>query len=111
MNMSRLQRRLHVLIYPAPSVPGQWVSHCLDMDIVSQGNDAAHALEMICEAITLNVEWAIEDGRPAFELRPAPSEDWDRFERSRSNVTRILHLPSVPSDIIVEPVVSDAAAG
>lgn len=109
--MSKLQHRLHALIYPAKDLPGEWVSHCLDLDIVSQGRDAGHALEMLCEAITLSVRWAIEEGRPPLELRPAPSEDWDRFERSTCEVTRILRLPSVKSEIVVEPVVSNASTG
>jgi len=102
--LRKLQHRLHVLIYPAPDLAGQWVAHCLDLDLVSQGSSATHALEMIAEAVQLSVQWAIEEGRPPLEMRPAPAEEWDRFEKNKIAVTRILHLPQMPSDVVLEPV-------
>ena len=38
------------LIYPSLDVEGEWVAHCLDFDIVSQGTSPGHAGTMIREA-------------------------------------------------------------
>ena len=78
-----------VLIQAAPDVEGQWLAHCLNWDVVSQGDSPKHALEMIVEAIII----AIEDDRAA-GLDPAdrPSakrESWDRFLSVQQGGTRI----------------------
>ena len=58
-------------------VPGQWTSHCLDLDIVSQGNDPAHALAMLEEAVTLCVLNDLLDGLDPRQVRAqAPDESW-----------------------------------
>jgi len=48
-----IQTRLNVIIYPAEDLPGQWIAHCLELDIISQGNSPPHALDMIAEAIEM----------------------------------------------------------
>ena len=60
-----------VLIHAAPDVPGQWVSHCLQWGLVSQGNSPSHAAEMIQEAIVI----CIEDGNNQ-DRRPSPDDIW-----------------------------------
>jgi predicted RNase H-like HicB family nuclease len=40
-------------IYPAPDLKGQWIAHCHESDVVTQGNSAAHASEMLREALEL----------------------------------------------------------
>lgn len=111
MTMSKLQHRLHALIYPADDVPGEWIAHCLDLDIVSQGTNAPHALEMLCEAIKLSVQWAIEENRPPLEMRAAPAEAWEKFESTPPTLTRILRLPSVKPEIVVETSGANACTG
>jgi predicted RNase H-like HicB family nuclease len=69
---------LHIVIHPAEDVPGQWVSHCLEFDVISQGNDARHALEMVSEAIELTVLDDLAIGRDPRDRR-APQEDWDEM--------------------------------
>lgn len=41
-----------VYISRAEDLPGVWVAHCLDFNIVSQGDSPVHALEMVHEALT-----------------------------------------------------------
>lgn len=78
-----------VLIQAAPDVEGQWLAHCLNWDLVSQGDSPMHAMGMIVEAIII----AIEDDHAA-DLDPAdrPSakrESWDRFLSVQQGGTRI----------------------
>lgn len=43
----------HFILYPAPDLDGQWIAHCLQRDIITQGNSPSHALVMMAEAIDL----------------------------------------------------------
>lgn len=43
----------HIRLYPAPDVPGQWIAEIEELDLVTQGNDAAHALEMLADALRI----------------------------------------------------------
>jgi hypothetical protein len=69
---------LHVVFWPAEDVPGQWLAHCLELDVVSQGNSLPHALEMLKEAVG---EVLVSDLQKRLDpmRRRAPQEDWDRM--------------------------------
>lgn len=66
---------LWVLIKPSVSLKGQWVAHCLELDVVSQGNSLAHALQMAAEAVSLVVADDLSVGRNPTDRR-APEEYW-----------------------------------
>ena len=66
---------LWVVVKPAEDVPGEWVAHCLDIDVVTQGRDAFHAMGLAAEAISLTVVDDLENGREP-GLRRAPQEFW-----------------------------------
>jgi predicted RNase H-like HicB family nuclease len=71
---------LSVLAEPARSIPGAWVAHCLNLDIVSQGTSLEEAMEAIVEAIVMSVGADLSEGLDPFDVRPkAPDEDWNRF--------------------------------
>jgi predicted RNase H-like HicB family nuclease len=78
---SRQHERLYnfwVLVRPAEDVPGQWLAHCLETDVVTQGNSIEHVLEMIAEAAQMVVAEDIASGRDPYERR-APQEYWDEL--------------------------------
>jgi hypothetical protein len=55
-NVRVLDRRsfqLHALIYRAPDLDDQWIAHCAEIDVISQGNSPAHAAHMIIEATSM----------------------------------------------------------
>jgi len=72
-----IQCQLRVVIYPAPDIKGQWIAHCLETDIVTQGDSADHAYEMIVEAVKDIARFNLDHGRPPFKFTPAPKEVWD----------------------------------
>lgn len=53
---SRRVHHLWVLFRPSTDVAGDWVAHCLDLDVVTQGRSLRHAVEMVLEAVVLTVE-------------------------------------------------------
>lgn len=61
---------------PAEDLPGQWVAHCLDLDVVSQGNSLQHAIEMICEAVAMMMADRAS-GRDKSQTQRAPEEYYD----------------------------------
>jgi len=67
---------LHIVVWPAEDVPGQWLAHCLELDVVSQGNSLAHAVAMIREAVGLVLSDDLSKGLDP-QRRRAPQEDWE----------------------------------
>lgn len=68
------------VVKPAPDVKGQWIVHCLDVDVVSQGNSPAHAFQMGAEAATLFIFDELDAGREPLCCR-APDEYWDELRK------------------------------
>ncbi|MBI5479973.1 MAG: hypothetical protein HY906_13995 [Deltaproteobacteria bacterium] len=66
-----------VVVYPAPDLKGQWIAHCLETDIVTQGESAEHAVAMMADALETVGAYRVERGLfPVPRLRPAPPEVW-----------------------------------
>jgi hypothetical protein len=75
---------LTYLVFPSGDIPGVWVGHCLEVDVVSQGtkeSGAAGALQMTLEATAITIEMDKRENRDPFE-RMAPEEHWppDRLQ-------------------------------
>lgn len=45
--------KLNIKIFEAPDIPGVWVAHCVNYDVISQGNSPVHAFEMVIEALQM----------------------------------------------------------
>ena len=78
-----IQFPLRVVVYPAPDVPGQWIAHGLETDIVTQGDSVDHAIEMMADAVGSLAEYHAERGLFPLRLTPAPREVWDLVGISR----------------------------
>lgn len=68
-----------ILFWPSEDIPGQWVAHCLNLDIISQGNSLAHAREMIFEAVALSLTDDLVASRNPMERPSAPPEYWEKL--------------------------------
>ena len=68
---------LRVVLYPAPDLPGQWIAHGLETDVVTQGDSAEHALAMMADAVDALATHQATRHRPKLRLRPAPRAVWD----------------------------------
>lgn len=65
-----------VLVTPAADVPGQWVAHCLNIDLVTQGDSVPHAFMMAQEALLQVVEDDLAQGLDPLDRPRAPEECW-----------------------------------
>jgi predicted RNase H-like HicB family nuclease len=74
-----------VLIQPAADLPGQWVAHCLQGDVMSQGSSPAEARDSLVEAFQIVFEHEVEHGRNPFERRSAPEECWAAWKHVMQN--------------------------
>lgn len=66
------------ILEPAEDLPGQWVAHCLDFDVVTYGNSLEHSLKMLLEATAMVICDDLERGADPSERR-APEEYWQRL--------------------------------
>ncbi len=74
--------------------PGVWIGHCLEVDVVSQGDGPEHALVMVMEATAITIEYDRREGRYPFR-RCAPAEYWppeqlDLWKQRRKELGRLL---------------------
>ena len=67
---------LNVFLARAPDVEGQWVGHCLEVDVVSQGQTMKEAFEATREAVELVVLDDLASAREPTQ-RSAPREEWE----------------------------------
>ncbi|MBS2028705.1 MAG: hypothetical protein JST54_12460 [Deltaproteobacteria bacterium] len=81
-----------VTVRPSEDVPGQWVAHCLNIDVVSQGNSLAHAFEMIMEASLQTVMDDVAAGRDPDERR-APQEFWTDLWKTMPKTRTFSQIP------------------
>ncbi len=65
-------------IFKSEDVPGQWLAHCLDFDIVTQGDSVEHAAEMIEDAVGITLVDDIDKGFDP-QARRAPDEEWSQL--------------------------------
>ena len=66
-----------ILIKRSAEIEGQWVSHCLELDVVSQGDSAEDAYKMGVEASQLAMKWDIQEGLDPRGRPQAPAECFD----------------------------------
>jgi predicted RNase H-like HicB family nuclease len=72
------ERTAWVVVIPTDDVPGEWLAHCLDLNVMSQGRSLSHALDMVIEAVDLVLEEDRKAGLDPFD-RTAPPEEWAAF--------------------------------
>ncbi|MCC6649434.1 MAG: type II toxin-antitoxin system HicB family antitoxin [Polyangiaceae bacterium] len=97
----KLSTNLRVLVTRS-EVPGEWVSHCLDLDVVSQGCSVESALEMLREAVLLCVDDDLADGRvpPLGGRQRAPSEYLETWGKIMMNGTQVEQLDKVAAPAV-----------
>ncbi len=67
---------LDVLLYRED---GQWVAHCLQLDLVESGDTSEEAEESLAGVIQHHIQWAWEDDDIEDLFHPAPPEVWKMF--------------------------------
>jgi hypothetical protein len=72
----------------------QWSSHCLDLDVVSQGSSLADAYKMAVEASLLVLRDDLSRGADPL-IRRAPQEFWSELEKIQDKPKRSIVKPDV----------------
>ena len=67
--MQNVRLTLSVLIYQEDS---WWIAHCLETDVVAEGNTAVRAFENLISLTNLQIEAAMSEGDLQSVFRPAP---------------------------------------
>lgn len=62
---------------------GRWVAHCLEMDVVAEGESPDHAIDAVRGLCVTVIEDCLEHDDFAGIFRAAPAEAWGRFARAR----------------------------
>lgn len=71
-----------IVVEPAEDIAGQWVSHCLNFDIISQGATAKEAADSVCEAVAASiVDDLTKQLDPLERGTTTPPEDWERLDK------------------------------
>lgn len=71
---------LTAVLKPAEDIPGHWVSHCLELDVVSEGDTLSAAMGMLTEAAAMTIADDLNGGRNPLARR-APEEFWSELGR------------------------------
>ena len=89
----------------------KYVAHCLELNIVAEGDDKEEASDNLVELVTAQIKWTDENDNWDHLFRPAPLQVWAEFyqmsgkkapkpeiQRRRSNLEHISKKKS-PLDI------------
>jgi hypothetical protein len=72
---------LSVLVKPAPDLPGRWVAHCLDLDLMAQADSLWHAVDVTLAVLSEAVADDLHAGLDPLGRRQAPHEFWMELRR------------------------------
>jgi predicted RNase H-like HicB family nuclease len=73
------QHIVSILVTRAEDLPGVWVSHCLNLDVISQGNSIREALEAVQEAVLMVLNDDESEGLDPFDRERAPDDCWQQL--------------------------------
>lgn len=84
---------LDVLLYREH---GQWLAHCLQLDLVEAGSTPEQAETALADVIRAHIEYALGDDDMQHLFHPAPPEYWHQFWAADPQGVREIPL-TVPS--------------
>lgn len=89
---------VHIIFYPEDD---HYVAHCLEFDLVAQGNSVRESFQNLLDAVELQAAYAVETGDLENLIQPAPPEFWRMLLKSENSpeVSAGLRLPGIFSDI------------
>ncbi len=86
-----------VLIQPAKHRPGQWLAHCLNLGVGSQGTSASQAKDTIREAVALTLGDDLRAGRNPLKRYSAPQDYWDQLRDVMTKGKPVLFSDPLPN--------------
>lgn len=74
------QMELRVITYREEGV---WLAHCLELDIVAEGQSSKQAVKDLVDLCVLQIKTAVEENDLESVIRPAPPAIWTLFFSSK----------------------------
>jgi hypothetical protein len=71
---------LQAVVYPHGK---WWIAHCLELDLVAEGETPESALQDLIDISVLQIKTAIGNQDLISAFRPAPPEIWAMFSRAK----------------------------
>jgi hypothetical protein len=84
MNVRRAVHNLWFIVRPSDDIPGDWEAHCLEFDLVAQGQTLGEALELVVESCAIHVRESLRSSCDPYATR-APDECWSFRDSVISN--------------------------
>lgn len=75
-----------------------WIAHCLELDIVAQGDTPQESIVQLIELIGAQLNDATRRGEPGSVFFPAPSEFWNLYARAAGDQPSV-RLPKFPESV------------
>ncbi|MBI3836657.1 MAG: hypothetical protein HY288_01815 [Planctomycetia bacterium] len=72
----QIRLSLRILIYREADL---WYGHCLDLDIVAEGQSPGEAVASCLDLCSTQIDYAVENGDIGTIFRPAQPELWHMF--------------------------------
>ena len=92
---SRPDFHADVLLYEED---GEWVGHCLQLDLVEAGATRQEAQKNVLDVICAHIEYALSHDNMEHLFHPAPPEVWRQFWKSEVIGSKTIRI-HVPDDV------------
>jgi hypothetical protein len=83
---------IRVLHYFESYSEGQYVEHCLDLDLVATGPDNSTALERLDALVKAQIEYALGSGNHGLLGTKAPQSYWNEFSAGTKLPSRHIQI-------------------
>jgi hypothetical protein len=70
-------------VYPSEDIPGYYVAHCLELDLIGEGPTPLKAIIELTQAIDIQVKSCTNLSQFFF---PAPDDIWQQYEKNAGRV-------------------------
>lgn len=85
----KLELRFNVIVERQED--GAYQAHCLELDLVAEGDTVEEACSEIKDAIDVHVRTCIQNDNMAHMFSPAPQEVWSKFGPLQVKATYLSH--------------------
>lgn len=90
--------QLHYLVH---QVEGEYVAHCLDLDLVGSGHTVDDAVDQLNDTVRAVVYFCMKSGAPdtSAHCQKAPAEYWEMFRQALDEREPIIKTVDVASEV------------
>jgi hypothetical protein len=78
---------------------GRWVAHCLEFDLLGDGDTHGSAIKSLSEAILIQLKESLRSNNPQNLFSPAPAEYWRKYAQGRNIADGSLRIEIFQDDV------------